>query len=586
MPTQDKVIQKKKKQSRKGKGKKGETYKDKAKTYKFRVVRPSSSGDKLAVELSRQQFAAIQAERDKAEKDKREAEKIQKEQMDALKAEAERERKQAEKFSKSYEPTMINILDLYRSLAKDPVSFTAEQKEIAKNISQFKDVLTTVGMNPEVAQVKATEASLQDLLEKRKEKEKIDADKYKFFKEQVNKTLLAKKWPDGIAKQLASIKVDLDYLKPDEVVKRASLLNQMNDLVYNEYKRRGWTEEEIRAKASYGLDVNNLNFTKPTKFFDGTPVSKPMVEEEISSLGGQPAPGSEEKEEYPLFSGSIGPPPLIETPPPPPFPGSKPMEEEEISLLRGQPAPGSEEKAQSKEIVENQMPEGWNTFWSTLPSREEKQEYPIVPPMFTAKEFPSFPNVSQASKSLADLSKVPLLPLKNPITPIQTAEPKKTIDISVFPAPYPPISTIAPSVADVPVLAIHAPPFSQESLTAATKATKPKEKETKIVEPFPLPPYQPPPYKEPPYKPFSPFNPLEGLQVYDPSEINFSRTEPVNRPKEKYIIPHDESSVKKQRRGGDGSVVLSELPPTFQFQAPFQAPENMVFDIGNPFGSY
>lgn len=582
-----------KKVPRKTKGKKEETYEDKNKTYKFRVQRASASGDKLSAELARQQFAALQAERDKTEREKKEEQKTQKEQMDALRAEAERERKQAEKFSKSYEPTMLNILELYRSLEKDPGSFVLEQEKMNDNISSFTDVLTTVGMNPEVARIKATEAALQDLLEKRNLSHQLESEHNKYLKDQLYKTLVKEEWPDAVAKRLADKKVDLNTtLKPEEVVKRTILLNQIKELIFDEYKKRGWTEEEIRAKASYGIDVNNLNFTKPTKFSDGTPVSQPMVEESVQE--------AEKKVESPLPSGSTGPPPLFPQPIEPPLPRQetfeflppeeKKAEEKPISIRKPKPP---EPSASQEEIDE------WNSFWSSFPNREEKQEYPIVPPVFKPKEFPSFPNIPQESKSLSDLSVIPLLPVQKPIPSIKkkpTSEPKKSESTLTFPAPYPPIAPVAPSVAEVPSLFTSAPPFSQESLTATTKVTKQKINEgagtsgTTIAEQKKQ--HEPTRYEPrkkndnalyPPiiyYGQQEQFVPYQQEQVrpYEVPPFDFDHLAGKKRTQEFKERP----AIVQSRTSGDEPP----LPPAFQFNAPFQPPESMVFDIGNPFGSY
>lgn len=310
---------KRKSEKKKTKKSKKEEPKETAKVPQFRVLRANTSGQQLAVELARQQFAAVQQERDKAERDRREEQQRQKQYMDELKAEAEKQKRAAEKFSKAYESTSLNVLDLYRSLSKDPESFKKEQDKLVENTNRFRDVLTSVGMNPDVAQIKATEASLEDLLERRQAEEKRNEEIDKVNIRNVTTKLIEKGWPEEVAKKLAEndiqranilFKSQMSGGPPNinENVKKLGLESNIYEIMKKEYKKRGWTADEIDAKVSYGYDLRNLNFDKPTQWFNGRQLPQPMVEE------------SSAEKESPLPSGSEGPPPLMKETAPAPFP--------------------------------------------------------------------------------------------------------------------------------------------------------------------------------------------------------------------------------------------------------------------------
>lgn len=528
---------KRKSEKKKTKKSKKEEPKETAKVPQFRVLRANTSGQQLAVELARQQFAAVQQERDKAERDKREEQQRQKQYMDELKAEAEKQKRAAEKFSKAYESTSLNVLDLYRSLSKDPESFKKEQDKLVENTNRFRDVLTSVGMNPDVAQIKATEASLQDLLERRQERTNTQKKVNEAIKRTLYLDMVREGWSEEEATQLSEIlNRRTDRTNPLSTMHQIQEIQELRAVLEKAYKNRGWTPDEIETKVRMiggGQVFDQMNFIKPTE--------KNMVEQGVKSEHKKPK--MEEKEDYPspLPSGGTGPPPLMEEEAPAPFPPPAPAQAQEQELV-----PYGPQDEILKEL---------DQFWANRKDTETDFSKQVKEALRSA---PS--ELSPISKEGSDYW-----------TRVIT-------DGSISTARLPPEEKEEGTII----------PYQENALLAGLKRTLRGDKEPRPVEeqpvrryprvdqtippaPFPpIPPYQPPqwkppPYKEPPYKAPSYFDDLaEGLTLYDPSTSpsEYSRNELViYKPKEKLITPHEETSVKKSRV--DAGSVLQQLPPAF-----------------------
>ena len=592
MPTEEepkskrsKTAEGKKSRKRKPKGEKKVTYKEKRKEYQFRVTKAPAGGDRLAIELARQQFASVQQEKDRAERlrqeelqrlseerkaqekrlieerkaeekrlseERKAEEKRQKEILDEYKARAQADKAALEKFQKTTEPTLVNILDLYRVLAKDKEGFASEQQQMGETVAEFTDVLASLGMDPEKARVKATEASLMDLLERRKETDNINQELDKVNLRNVTESLVERGWPEDIAKSLAEndiqrvkirFKSQMSGAPPniDEKVKLVRLDSNILELMKKEYKKRGWSTEEINAKASFGYDLRNLNFDKPTQYANGKSLHQPMVEEVPS------------EKEAPLPSGSAGPPPLMEEKAPAPFPPVPvtPVASEVFNFPPPEEAPPVQPPPsirKKKEVA------------------EERELVPYVPPDIVKEQEENAKFWSERIGKETDFSKQVKEALSSPPPALYSELPPELTPITKAGSDYwtRVITDGSISTARLPPEEKEENPLFGPSPPRPTKSKKPKNDGGLI-------PYQPPPYKEPPYKiPTYLDEQAEGLTLYDPSQPVFrfpSNELVIYRPKEKIVTPHEETSVKKPRIG-DQTIPFAPYPPIPEFQPP------------------
>jgi len=395
MPTEEepktkrsKTAEGKKSRKRKPKGEKKVTYKEKRKEYQFRVTKAPAGGDRLAIELARQQFASVQQEKDRAERlrqeelqrlseerkaqekrlieERKAEEKRQKEILDDYKARAEADKKALEKFQQQTEPTLVNILDLYRALAKDKIGFDREQQQMAQTVAEFTDVLASLGMDPEKARVKATESSLIDLLERRKDKEEADLKRSQIAANRAYDELINLGWSEPSARQISELLGQRQTLRGDDLAGKKINEQAIGKVIEEFYKKEKWSGPKMTALKTKGLGASvEINRA----------IDKIIEREGLPTFETVPLPPPPP----PLPSGSAGPPPLMEEAEPLPFP-PVPVTPVPSDTLFNFPPPEEAPLIQPPPLIRKQK----GTVGSELPPefaiRGPIATYPEIPP--------------------------------------------------------------------------------------------------------------------------------------------------------------------------------------------------------------
>lgn len=536
------------KRTTKKKGKKTRkqlVYEDKKQKVKLDVKRQASTGEKLAAELMRQQFATLQAERQKAEEEKRQQKAEEKEQAERLRREQkERDdlrRAELEKFQKSTEPTLDTILQLYRTLNQDPESFKTERGRLRTNVTDFSEVLLDLGMNPEKARVKATEASLLDLVERRK----AEAKKAEQEEQAMTRTdfldLKRYGWSDAQAKELSQIlsrrrTAIKATRKSGAVMTSVKEMQEFRAFLEREYKKLNWTPDEIEAKIRMVVsskDAGEADLVKPThaqiakyiykgeEKYDPTE-KKPKTGEEESPISSSTSSVSMEEEPAPETQAIVPFEPVM-------FPNAaewgKAWQSSEYKIPPAFPFPPAPPP------VDPEFEQYWATRGTTEPefAKEVKELLKGHPAKLNEQYLQQIPNIPPPETS------VPLVG-----GGMERGGGSMEFDEGLRRRPGKGTS-------------------KQTEVMTPTTTVTPRRMPTQTEIAASLQPVMPP-YKEPAYKPPGEFEYLEGLNVYDPSRAptGFTRQELVPyKPKEKIITPHEETAVKKPR------VEEQLLPPAF-----------------------